>query len=120
MKSVSIRSWIPALVALLFCAICAQKNLSAHGTEASVLAHEGDATREIEWAISPHFDEAKDFSANGLAPVRVNNKYGFINEKGEFVIPPRFDDAGDFVANSLATVKMKGKWGYIRAPAPYR
>jgi hypothetical protein len=78
MKFIRVRSWIPALTALLLCAVCAQKNLSAHETEASVLARERDMTREVEWAIPPRFDYAYDFGANGLARVEVKGKWGYI------------------------------------------
>jgi hypothetical protein len=47
-----------------------------------------------------------------LSAVRVKDKYGYINERGEEVIAPRFDDAWRF-ANGLAAVKAEGKYGYI-------
>ncbi|MDR2259954.1 MAG: WG repeat-containing protein [Azoarcus sp.] len=31
--------------------------------------------------IAPRFDEAEDFAANGLAPVRVNGKWGYIRAR---------------------------------------
>lgn len=41
------------------------------------------------------YDEIFDF-ASGLARVRIEDRYGFINEKGELVIPVSLDSCGDF------------------------
>jgi hypothetical protein len=69
------------------------------------------------WAISPRFDNANNFSDNGLAAARENGKWGYINAQGEWVIQPRFYRAGLFAGNGLATAKEKEneKWGYINA-----
>ena len=48
-----------------------------------------------------------------LARVKLNGKYGFINEAGEMVIKPQFEDAGYFASNGLARVKLNGKYGFI-------
>ena len=66
-----------------------------------------------EIVIPPRFGDAGEFSANGLARVKVGEKYGFINKKGEEVIPPRFDETYGFSANGLAPVKVGRKWGFI-------
>jgi hypothetical protein len=47
-----------------------------------------------------------------LAPVRIGDKWGYIDRTGKFVIKPRFDDAGWF-HEGLAAVKIGDKWGYI-------
>lgn len=41
-----------------------------------------------------------------------NDKFGFIDEKGNLIIPAIFDDADDFY-NGLAPVKKDDKWGFI-------
>ncbi|MBK7559412.1 MAG: WG repeat-containing protein [Chitinophagaceae bacterium] len=38
------------------------------------------------------------FFANGLAYVKQNGKYGYINKSGEVVIPIRYDDAENLKA----------------------
>ncbi len=43
--------------------------------------------------ITYSFDEVRPFS-EGLAGVRVNEKWGFVNLGGELVIPFRFEDSG--------------------------
>ena len=63
--------------------------------------------------IKPTFDDARDFSNNGLAAVKIGGKYGFINESGKIVIRPAFDNAYYFYDNGLAAVKIGGKYGFI-------
>jgi len=48
----------------------------------------------------------------GLSPVEVDDKRGFINKSGEHVISPRFEIAHGF-SESLAMVSMENKCGYI-------
>lgn len=65
--------------------------------------------------IQPKFEDASEFS-EGLAYVRVNGKYGFIDTAGNMVIEPQFDDAFSF-SEGLASVRVKKQkeslWGYI-------
>ena len=49
---------------------------------------------------------------NGLAYVRLYDKYGFINREGEIVIPLEYEYAHDFI-EGLAAVRLNGKWGFI-------
>lgn len=87
-------------------------------------------------AAIPSFDESSDFS-DGMAAVKVNGKWGFINTEGEMVIEPRFDglikprldgcigygvakhetDSATLVkyfSEGLAAYRDEnGKWGYI-------
>lgn len=44
--------------------------------------------------------------------VKVENKFGYVDEAGTFVIDPQFDDAWSFV-NGSAVVKQNGKYGLI-------
>ena len=59
---------------------------------------------------------------NGLAPVKLNERVGFIDHKGEFVIKPQFDLAFDF-HDDLALVQVggrqAGKWGFIQTNGKY-
>ena len=57
------------------------------------------------------YDFAGDFS-EGLAEVKLNGKYGFIDKTGKEIIPIKFDYTSGF-KNGRAGVKLEGKWGYI-------
>ena len=46
-----------------------------------------------------------DFGEEALAKVKIGDKWGYINKKGEFVINPQFDDARFFL-EGLARVKI--------------
>jgi len=48
----------------------------------------------------------------GMAAVKIGDKWGFINEDGQVVIAPIYDDASNFF-DGLAVVKIGSKWGYI-------
>lgn len=47
-----------------------------------------------------------------LWPLKLDKKWGYINETGEMIIDPQFDWADSF-SFGLASVRMGGKWGYI-------
>lgn len=79
----------------------------------------GYVNTEHEYAISPQFVDAKDFS-EGLACVKVNDtwgeltgKWGFINRQGKFVIKPTFDTADSF-QEGVAVVSKDHKYWYIK------
>jgi hypothetical protein len=61
--------------------------------------------------IAKGYDGAKDFS-EGLAPVKVDEKWGFIDKKGRMVVEPKFDGAESF-SDGMARVKLGELWGYI-------
>ncbi|KFC24099.1 WG repeat-containing protein [Chryseobacterium sp. FH1] len=58
------------------------------------------------------FDEVKIFSF-GLAGVRKNKKWGFIDEKGKLIIQPIYDEVQYFTTNGLCSVVKNGKSGFI-------
>lgn len=61
--------------------------------------------------IAPQYDTAWTF-AEGLASVKLDGKYGFIDFTGNEVIPLKYDYAISFV-NDLASVKFQDKWFWI-------
>ena len=61
--------------------------------------------------IPCQFDDARSFS-EGIATVKIEKKWGFINTIGKLVIPCEFDDAESF-SEGLAKVKIEEKWGFI-------
>jgi len=63
--------------------------------------------------IPPQFDDANNFY-EGLAAVKINNKWGYIDKTGNIIIPPQFDDVyGYGFSEGLAKVRINGKYGYI-------
>ena len=58
------------------------------------------------------YDAAHTFAPDGLARVRLNNKWGFIDKTGKEVITLKYDNASDF-SEGLATVSINNKWGFI-------
>ncbi len=66
---------------------------------------------DVIWIIEPQFDEAWDFH-EGMARVKIDGKWGYINKEGTVIIEPQFDRAFDF-HEGMAPVNIDGKWGYI-------
>ena len=61
--------------------------------------------------IPAKYDGAYAFS-EGLGPVRLNDKWGYIDKTGTEVIPCQYDEANGF-SEGLAAVELNGKYGYI-------
>jgi hypothetical protein len=89
---------------------------------ASLLAKAGeerfrDATSHPGFPVPPplphglHFPWAGDFS-EGLAPVQIGNRFGFIDTSGNLRIAAAFDRVGAF-SGGLAPFLENGKWGYV-------
>jgi len=57
------------------------------------------------------FEDVGEFS-NGLAPVSVGGKWGFIDRSGKIMIAPSYEDALSF-SGHLAAVKQGDYWGYL-------
>ena len=67
--------------------------------------------RTDKMVIEPKYDNVDNFH-EGLARVKLNGKWGFIDKTGKIVIEPKYDAAWDF-SEGLASVKLNGKWGFI-------
>jgi hypothetical protein len=61
--------------------------------------------------LDTRVDYALDFS-EGLAPVVVGERWGYIDKSGAMVIPPSFDKAQPF-SDGRALVKVRELFGYI-------
>jgi hypothetical protein len=64
------------------------------------------------WLIEPKF-EALGHLYNGLAPARIDGRFGFIDRTGAFVIPPKFDKGSYFESDGLSIASVENKWGVI-------
>lgn len=63
-------------------------------------------------AIKDTFDRA-GFFIGGLAPVRKNDKWGFINKAGKLVIDYRYTGAREFSGGLACVEKDNSDWGFI-------
>ncbi|MFN8577595.1 MAG: WG repeat-containing protein [Candidatus Sericytochromatia bacterium] len=68
-------------------------------------------SKENNVLFSENFEEINDFS-EGIAGIKINNKWGFIDKTGKVVIKPQFKDIS-FFSNGLAFVKKNYHWGAI-------
>ena len=57
--------------------------------------------------IAPQYEEVRPFE-DGYAAVKLNGKWGYINENGEMVIEPRYDWAG-YVSEGVAVTLVSGE-----------
>ncbi len=70
-----------------------------------------DDTKTAVQRIPPRFEIAERFS-EGLAAVRVNGAYGYIDSTGKMAIVPRFEAAGSFLGG-YAEVRLNAASGII-------
>lgn len=70
-----------------------------------------DQTGKI--VIEPKFEEASDFTEDGLARIKLNGKYGYIDKTGKIVIEPKYDFISSYLNDDLLLIRVNYKWGYI-------
>lgn len=58
------------------------------------------------------YDTLSTSFSEGLAAIRLNEKWGFINQNGKLVIPYQFDEVRKF-SGGVTTVKVGDLWGVI-------
>jgi hypothetical protein len=63
--------------------------------------------------IAPAYDEVREFS-EGMAPVRLGAKWGYITRQGVLKISADFDEASPFIGGK-ATITLDGKRGTVDA-----
>ena len=57
------------------------------------------------------YDWVGDFN-EGIAQVKLNDKYGYIDKTGKEIIPCKYDDAWNF-SEGFAKVALNGKYGCV-------
>ena len=62
--------------------------------------------------VKPKYDSCYYSWDNEIATVKLNNKWGFIDNKGKKITPIKYDFARSF-NDGHAIVKLNGKWGYV-------
>lgn len=73
----------------------------------------GFVTYNNETVIPFEYDDARNFTENGLAAVKQNGKWGYIDKAGNVVIPFKYDNAYDFSTSGLARVESGDTTIYI-------
>lgn len=69
-------------------------------------------TSSGNWYIDPLYEDSKGF-INGIAAIKSNGKWGYINRKGEITISPRFDKAEPFENYMFSEVVSDQRHYYI-------
>jgi hypothetical protein len=67
--------------------------------------------RALWIANSLRLEDAGSF-IEGLAPVKVDGRWGYIDHSGRMIVAPQFDFGGWF-STGAAAVQVNGRWGYI-------
>lgn len=93
--------------------------ISGIGTGGLVMVDwsDGDSKYDIynyrgEYVVSVDGERAGMFGC-GLACIKKDGLWGYINTKGEVVIECMYDDAEMFSSDGIARVRLGDKWGYI-------
>ena len=73
----------------------------------SFITHKG-----TRLSADKYYEEADSFSADGLARVRVNGKWGIINTKGKWVVKPKLPFVGNY-SEGRALFKIGARTGFI-------
>ena len=71
------------------------------------------ASNRLLWSGRPpeHLEEARDMR-EGLAPVRIAGKWGYLDANGTLALEPAWEDAAPF-SEGLAAVRNGGLWGAV-------
>jgi hypothetical protein len=68
--------------------------------------------QEVDWVILPKYDSIIVVK-KGISIVKLNNKFGCIDESGEIIIPTIYDYIDNKLYGDLIFVKREGKKGYL-------
>lgn len=71
----------------------------------------GSAQNQINKKKFPKYEIVGSFN-NGLAKVRYNKKWGYIDSTGAEVFPPKYNEVENF-SDGLARVRSGTKWGLV-------
>jgi len=90
----------------------AAKEAAAELEKQKALEDEEKYKEEMKIAALNDYDKVEDYY-HGLALVRRDDKYGYIDKNGNEIISLQYDVANNFTNKNYAKVKKDGKWGYI-------
>lgn len=67
---------------------------------------------EAVWQHAAEVNNGAGIFSSGLCPVKVNGKYGFIDDNNDLVVPAVFDNVS-YAYQGYAWVQVNGLWGLI-------
>lgn len=96
-------------------------DLTADGEFFIALSEEKWGWIDIEgkWVVDPVYEKVLPFNGADVAPVLIDGKWAYINNKGEVEIKRQFDEAYPFVKD-LALVKIGDYYGFINDNGVYK
>lgn len=103
--------WLLLTGVMMFAAVSCDNTKSDNKVSVYSYGGEGFIDKTGELVIEPIFDDSRNFF-EGLARVKVGDKWGFIDKTGKIVIEPSYYDARSF-SEGLAGVRIGKKWGFI-------
>jgi hypothetical protein len=106
---IAIASLVAIQSTLTGCNITSTSALPDNSTSTSLKHLQKDQV--TSFVITPQYDDALPFS-QGLAAVKIGDKYGYIDKAGKTVVKPQFEEANIF-ADGLALVKISEGYSYI-------
>ena len=71
-----------------------------------------DSTRRVVFTLPAEQGSSFSRFSEGFAPVKLGDRWGYIDRAGKFAINPQFDAVGVF-SDGLAMIILNGKVGYI-------
>ena len=72
----------------------------------------GYMNKSGEIVIKCQFDDAGLFTEDGLARIKIGEKYGFVDKTGTFITNPQYDWASSF-SDGFAVIQQGDLYGYI-------
>ena len=95
---------------------CAFYRFVANNIEKAMTKEEANELADKYWNGNGcdygKYDWQDCFIYNGFVKVKLDGKYGFINEDGEEIISCKYEDADAF-SDGLARVQSKEGWGFV-------
>ena len=64
--------------------------------------------KEQPWDVVPNLLDTPE----GIAPIMINGKYGYVNKKGKLIVKPKYDSASKF-SEGIAIVELNKRDGMI-------
>ena len=87
------------------------------------------ADAEVRRRLEREFDFVDAFQSNGLAKVKLNNKWGIVDKDGNYITPCDWDSIGDYGPDGWALATKNGmkrkintsgdiSYGYLKGGTP--